>query len=200
MRTGKEYLESLRDRRTVIVDGEHVQDVTAHPAFAGIANTVAQMYDFAADSTNGMTAIAPETGREALKPFLIPRTPEDLRDRREAITRWAQLSHGFVGRGPDHVASFLAGFASHPKAFDRNGRRLGANVTSWYRRLLDDSLFFSYVIAPPQVSRATTAHGWDGDFVQVGVVDENQDGIVLRGAQMLGTSTAVSDYVLVSCI
>jgi 4-hydroxyphenylacetate 3-monooxygenase len=200
MRTGKEYLEALRDRRTVIVDGEYVQDVTAHPAFTGIANTVAQMYDFAADPTNSMTAIAPETGREALKPFMIPRTPEDLRARREAITRWAQLSHGFVGRGPDHVASFLAGFASHPEAFDRNGRRLGANVTNWYRRLLDDSLFFSYVIIPPQVSRATTAHGWDGDFVQVGVVEERQDGIVLRGAQMLGTSTAVSDYVLVSCI
>jgi 4-hydroxyphenylacetate 3-monooxygenase len=200
MRTGKEYLESLRDGRTVIVDGERVQDVSTHPAFAGVAATIAQLYDFAGDPANGMTAISPETGREALKPFLIPRTAEDLRDRREAISRWARLSHGFVGRGPDHVAAFLAGFASHPEVFDRNGRHFGANVTRWYRRLLDESLFFSYVIIPPQVSRETTAHGWDGDFVQVGVAEEDQDGIVLRGAQMLGTSTAVSDYVLVSCI
>ncbi len=200
MRTGKEYLEALRDRRTVIVDGEIVEDVTSHPAFGGIAGTVAQMYDFAADPANDMTYLAPETGRCALTPFMIPRSQQDLRARREAITKWARLSHGFAGRSPDHVASFLAGFASRPEVFDRDGREFGANVTSWYRRLLDESLFLSYVIIPPQVSRATTAHGWEGDFIQVGVVEERTEGIVLRGAQMLGTSTAVSDHVLVSCI
>lgn len=200
MRTGKEYLESLKDGRTVIVDGEKVDDVTTHPAFAGISKSIAAMYDFAADPVNEMTYVAPETGRPALKPFMIPRNREDLADRREAITKWAELSHGFVGRSPDHVGAFLAGFASHPEAFDRNGRELGKNVTRWYHRLLDESLFLSYVIIPPQVSRSTTAHEWEGDFVQVGVKEEREDGIVLRGAQMLGTSTAVSDHVLVSCI
>lgn len=200
MRTGKDYLESLRDGRAVIVDGEVIDDVPNHPAFAGIAKTVASMYDFAADPDNEMVYVAPETGRRALKPFMIPRTREDLRARREAITKWAELSHGFVGRSPDHVAAFVAGFASHPEIFDRDGHRLGDSVTTWYRRLLDESLFLSYVIIPPQVSRATTAHEWEGDFVQVGVVEERDDGIVLRGAQMLGTSTAVSDHVLVSCI
>lgn len=200
MRTGKEYLQSLQDGRTVVVDGEVVGDVVRHPAFAGIAHTIGGMYDFAADPANDMTYIAPETGRPALKPFMIPRSQQDLRARREAITRWAELSHGFVGRSPDHVGSFLAGFASHPDVFNRNGRNLGENVTNWYHKLLNESLFFSYVIIPPQVSRATTAHEWEGDFVQLGVVEENDDGIVLRGAQMLGTGTAVSDHVLVSCI
>lgn len=200
MRLGKEYLESLRDGRVVIVNGEAVSDVTTHPAFAGITATVAGLFDFAADPANDMTYIAPETGREALKPFLIPRSREDLRTRREAITQWAKLSHGFVGRSPDHVAAFMAGFASKPEVFNRNGRKLGRSVTAWYKKLLDESLFLSYVIIPPQVSRASTAHGWEGDFVQVGIVEEREDGIVLRGAQMLGTGTAVSDAVLVSCI
>lgn len=70
MRTGKDYLESLRDGRTVIVDGEVVDDVTAHPAFAGIAKTIAGMYDFAAAPANDMTYVAPEIGRTALKPFI----------------------------------------------------------------------------------------------------------------------------------
>jgi 4-hydroxyphenylacetate 3-monooxygenase len=55
MRTGKEYLDALRDGRTVVVDGEVVDDVTTHPAFSGIAATVAQMYDFAADPANDLT-------------------------------------------------------------------------------------------------------------------------------------------------
>ena len=200
MRTGNDYLESLSDGRQVIIDGEVVEDVATHPAFRGIAKTIAGLYDFAADPANDMTYEAPETGRPALKPFMIPRSREDLRDRREAITKLAELSYGFVGRSPDHVGAFLAGFASHPEAFNRNGRNLGENVTAWYRKLLDESLYLSYVIIPPQVSRATTANEWEGDYIQVGVVEEREDGIVLRGAQMLGTGTAVSDHVLVSCI
>jgi 4-hydroxyphenylacetate 3-monooxygenase len=200
MRSGQEYLEKLVDGRRVIVDGEVVADVTAHPGFAAIARSVARMYDFAADPANDMTYVAPETGEPALKPFMIPRSREDLDVWHEAIAKWARLSHGFVGRSPDHVAAFMAAFASHSEIFDRGERRFAANVRAWHERLLRESMFVSYVIIPPQVSRATTAHGWEGELVQVGVAEERDDGIVLRGAQMLGTSTAVSDYVLVSCI
>ncbi|MGH3748869.1 MAG: 4-hydroxyphenylacetate 3-hydroxylase C-terminal domain-containing protein, partial [Micromonosporaceae bacterium] len=48
--------------------------------------------------------------------------------------------------------------------------------------------------------RATNASGWDADFLQVGVVEEREDGIVVRGSQMLGTGAAVSDEILISCI
>ena len=41
---------------------------------------------------------------------------------------------------------------------------------------------------------------WDGDFVQVGVKEEREDGIVVSGAQMLATGGAVADEILVSCI
>jgi 4-hydroxyphenylacetate 3-monooxygenase len=200
MRSGQEYLDSLVDGRRVIVDGEVVEDVTRHPGFAGIARSVAEMYDFAADPANGMTYTAPETGRQALKPFMIPRSREDLASWRESIVKWHRLSHGFVGRSPDHVAAFMAAFAAHADLFDRGERRFAENVRAWYRRLLDESPFVSYVIIPPQVSRATTAHGWEGELVQLGVLEERDDGIVLRGAQMLGTGAAVSDHVLVSCI
>jgi len=33
IRTGEEYRAGLRDGREVWIDGEHVQDVTVHPAF-----------------------------------------------------------------------------------------------------------------------------------------------------------------------
>ena len=34
-RSGDDYMRALRDGRTVLVNGERVADVTAHPAFAG---------------------------------------------------------------------------------------------------------------------------------------------------------------------
>src|SRR5690348_5864504 len=103
MRKGDEYLASLRDDREVYLDGERVAEVTTHPAFAPIAHTIAGLYDLAADPDNDMTYEAPETGREANRVFSIPRSREDLTARRRAIETWARHSHGWVGRGPDHV-------------------------------------------------------------------------------------------------
>lgn len=200
MRTGTEYLSSLRDGRTVLIDGEKVDDVTTHPAFAPVATVIAELFDIAADPANGMQYTAPETGETANLTFSIPRTPEQLAARRAAIQRWASHTHGWVGRSPDHVGTFLAGFASRPSLFDTEKGSFGKNVTAYYERLLRENLFVSYAIIPPQISRATTASGWGEDFLQAGVVSESDEGIVLRGSQMLATGAAVADEVLITCI
>jgi 4-hydroxyphenylacetate 3-monooxygenase len=200
MRSGNDYVRSLRDGRAVYLDGARVDDVTAHPAFVGVINTVASLYDYAADGANQMTYASPETGAAANKAFMIPRSREDLAARRRAITNWANLSRGFVGRGPDHVASFLAGFAAAPHVFDTHKYQFAANVTRFYKHLLEQNLYVSYVIIPPQIDRSTTAHGWNEELLQVGVLKEQDGGYVVRGSQMLGTATAVSDYLFVSCI
>ncbi len=45
LRTGKDYLESLRDGREVWIDGERVSDVPTHPAFAPMVSLRARIYD-----------------------------------------------------------------------------------------------------------------------------------------------------------
>jgi 4-hydroxyphenylacetate 3-monooxygenase len=200
MRTGAEYLASLKDDREIYVDGERVQEVATNPAFAPIATTMSELFDMAADPANDMTYTAPETGAEANRVYSIPRCQSDLVTRRKAIETWARHTHGWVGRSPDHVGSFLAGFAAHPEAFASAPRDLAANVVNYHKRVLDQSLFVSYAIIPPQVSRATTAHGWEGEFIQVGVVAELDEGIVVRGAQMLATAAPVADDIFISCI
>lgn len=47
LRTGKDYIESIRDGREVWIDGERVTDVPSHPAFAPIVNVRARIYDLA---------------------------------------------------------------------------------------------------------------------------------------------------------
>ena len=46
---GEEYLESLRDGRTVYLGGERVDDVTTHPAFRNAARSFAMIYDLKKD-------------------------------------------------------------------------------------------------------------------------------------------------------
>lgn len=48
MRSGGEFLKSLRDGRAVYLDGQLVGDVTAHPAFAEPIRQVAALYLYAA--------------------------------------------------------------------------------------------------------------------------------------------------------
>lgn len=199
MRTSTDYLASLEDGRRVIVDGVRVEDVATHPAFAPIARTIGNLFDMAAEPASGMQAIDEVTGQPVNRLFLAPRSAEDLQAFRDAAQLWADHTHGWVGRSPDHVGAFVAAFSAHPEAFAED-RGLRDNVLAFHRRVVEDDLYVSYAIIPPQVSRATTAHAWEGDFIQVGVKEEREDGIVVRGAQMLATGGAVADEILVSCI
>lgn len=202
MRSGKDYLAALRDDREIHLDGRRVDDVTDHPAFAPVARTVAELFDVAADPASDMRATCAETGTETNRMYLPPRSREDLAAFRHAAQTWARHTHGWMGRSPDHVAAFMGAFAAHPEAFAGadGGRDLAANVAAYHRRMVRDQLYVSYAIIPPQVSRATTAHAWEGEFIQAGVVEERAEGLVLRGAQMLATGAAVADEVLISCI
>jgi len=197
MRTGRDYLDRLRDQRTVFLDGGPVADVTQHPAFAGAARTVAHLYDLAADPANDMSyAPNPERPVHVNRVFQIPRSREDLAARRLASTRWARATHGFFGRGPDHVAGFLAGFASAPDVFGR----FGQHVVDYYEKVRDEDLYVTYVIIPPHVDRTQIAPGQRDAFLQVGVVAERDGGMVVRGSQKLGTGTAIADELFVSCM
>lgn len=200
MRTGADYLASLNDGRCVLIDGQPVANVLDHPATAPIAATVARMYDFAADPANDMIYVAPETGREANRALMTPRSAADLKMRREAHIKWAGLTKGFVGRSPDHVPSTISAMAAHRHIFDEQGEQFGDNITRFYQRVLDESLYLAYVIIPPQVSRDTIASGWGEDFLQLGVVSSDEEGITVRGSAMLATSGAVADELFVSCI
>jgi 4-hydroxyphenylacetate 3-monooxygenase len=199
MRTSTDYLSSLDDGRRVIVDGKPVEHVASDPAFAPIARTIGDLLDLAADPAHGMQMHDDVAGRPVNRLFHAPRSAVELQSWREAAQVWADHTHGWVGRSPDHVGAFVAAFSAHPEAFATE-RGLADNVLAFHRRIVEDDLYVSYAIIPPQVTRATTAHAWEGDFIQVGVKEEREDGIVVRGAQMLATGGAVADEILVSCI
>ena len=201
-RSGDEYVRGLRDGRAVLLNGEQVADVTTHPAFAGGVHTVAQLFDLAHDPANSerMTYPSLRDGRPVNKSWLVPRTREDLVARRHAIKFWADASYGFLGRSPDHVASFFAGFAGSPGFFARGGQQFADNLTRFAAKAADEDLYLSYVIVHPTVDRSKPAHQQAEPFLYAGAAAERDDGIVIRGAQMLGTGSVMSDYIFVTVI
>ncbi|OWP56845.1 MAG: 4-hydroxyphenylacetate 3-hydroxylase [Thermoplasmatales archaeon B_DKE] len=198
MRNGNDYLDSL-GKREVYINGEKVSDVRKSPSFKGILGTLKKLYDFSYDPENHMQ-FTTEWGTRGNIIYNIPKSYEDMRQRHEAIKAWAQITMGFVGRSPDHVGSFLAGFAANSSVFDRDKRKFSSNVIRHYRNLVDTDVYFSYAIIPPQVDRSKKAHELPDKRIQVSVVEEREDGIVVRGSQMLATGAAVADVLFVSCI
>ncbi len=203
MRGGAEYLNAIAgDGRRVYIDGEVVADVTTHPAFRGAARSVARLFDIASDPANAavMTYPSPKTGAPVNRIWLQPRSRDDLIARRHAIERWSEATLGLMGRSPDHVAGFFVGYACAPEVLARGGQRFADNAVRFYERLRDDDQYISYTIVPPQIDRSKPAHQQDPPELYAGVVAERDDGIVISGAQMLGTGSVLSDWVQLSTI
>jgi 4-hydroxyphenylacetate 3-monooxygenase len=189
LKTGKEHLESLRDGRRVHIGGELVEDVTTHPAFRNAAASFAMLYDNKAAPENRDVMSFEEDGERYSSWFLMPKTRADLEKRMETHRRIAEWSHGLLGRSPDHVASFVTGLAMKPAMFDGIRQGFGDNIVNYYRQMRENDTFATYTVLPPQGARKPELYERAGMKVPtLRVVDETDDGVVIDGMKMLGTS------------
>src|SRR5512137_826850 len=72
-RTGKEFLQGLKDERQIWVGEERVRDVATHPALAGAARFVASLYDLQHEAAQACLMPDPETGEPINVSHMIPR-------------------------------------------------------------------------------------------------------------------------------
>ena len=203
LRTGSEYIRSIKaDGRRVFLNGEEIADVTTHPAFRGAVQSIARLYDLAADPTHRqkMTFASPISGDPVLRCFQIPQSSDDLAKRRIFSEAWAEATFGLMGRTPDHVAGFFTGYAAKPSVIARGGKQFAANLLRFFAYAREHHQYLSYVIVPPQIDRSKPAHKQSDPSLYAGVVKERDGGIVLRGAQQLGTGAILSDWLQISCI
>ncbi|MCZ6738900.1 MAG: Pyoverdin chromophore biosynthetic protein pvcC, partial [Actinobacteria bacterium] len=185
--TGDQYLESLRDGRSVYIDGERVKDVTKHPAFRNSARSIARLYDAMHDPDQKDVLLGVDRhGIETHKFFMPSYSAEELMAAREAIAAWARLSYGFMGRSPDYKASFMATLGAAPEFYSP----FEATAEAWYRRYAEQALFLNHILINPPIDRNREVH--EVEDVYLHAVKERDDGIVVRGAKMLATGSALT--------
>jgi 4-hydroxyphenylacetate 3-monooxygenase len=119
--------------------------------------------------------------------------------RRQAIAAWARLHHGFLGRSPDHLATTLGAMVMGIEVFRRNGAARAQALLAYFEYVRDRDLFVTYVIQNPQADKTATAAGQPRDLV-ARVTGQDEHGITIQGAKMLGTSAVMADELLVSNI
>ena len=194
LKTGAEYLESLRDGRTVYIGREAVTDVTTHPAFRHAAQSFAQLYDRKRDADNIDVMSYEEHGERYSAWFLPPRSRVDLRQRAETHRRIARWTCGLLGRSPDHVAAVVTGLALRPELCEGNRQGFGANLLRYWDAMRRHDLFACYTVLPPQGARTPELYHREGRRVPtLRVTQETDRGVVLTGMKMLGTAAVFAN-------
>src|SRR5579872_3246283 len=189
--TGEEYIESLRDGREVYIYGEKVADVTTHPAFQNSVRTTARLYDSLHDPARRDVVTAPtDTGNGGFThPFFrTPRSAADLYKDRDAIAEWARMTYGWMGRSPDYKAAFLGTLGANSafyKPYENNARE-------WYRKAQERCLFMNHAIVNPPVDRSRPPD--EVADVYVHVEKETDKGVVVSGAKVVATGSALTHY------
>src|SRR2546428_10633773 len=189
LKSGSEPLESLKDGRVVYIGSERVDDVTTHPGFGNGARSMAAIYDLKRVDP----AFSFAEGKERYSAyFLRARNREDLQKRTHLHRAIAAMSHGLLGRSPDHVSSFVTGMAMNPEVFGK----YGDNLTRYYEHMRKDDVYGVYAVLPPQAAR-------NPEFYQkhnlpvpsLRVVREDDDGLVITGMKMLATGAVFANEI-----
>jgi 4-hydroxyphenylacetate 3-monooxygenase len=202
IKTGNQHIAMLRDGREVYLDGKRVTDVTSHPAFRNSIRSYANLYDFQAQPGNidKMTFQPPGTDRRVSRIWELPTRYNELVERRQMLEAWTELHYGFMGRSPDHVASCLSGMYMGIDVFEQADPARAGALRDYYRYARDNDLFLTYVIVNPQANQAKSAHEQEDKYLAAGIVDQDAEGITVRGAKMLATSGIMANEVFCSCI
>ncbi|MET0851112.1 MAG: 4-hydroxyphenylacetate 3-hydroxylase N-terminal domain-containing protein, partial [Candidatus Rokuibacteriota bacterium] len=164
--TGAEFLESLRGTREVWIHGERVEDVTTHPAFRNPARMLARLYDaLHAPDTQAALTCPTDTGSGGYthRFFRASATAEELIAARDAITLWARLTYGWMGRSPDYKAAFLATLganADYYAPYQENARR-------WYVAAQERVLYMNHALVHPPVDRHRSADEGSDVYIHV---------------------------------
>jgi 4-hydroxyphenylacetate 3-monooxygenase len=205
--TGTRYLASLRDGREVWLDGEKIQDVTTHLAFTGMVHELARIYDLQHTEAyrDRMTFISPATGNRCSLSWLLPRSLEDLQQKRRNSEIWNEQCWGQLGRGPDMLAPYIITLydlrdtlsaVRHPRC------DFGENVVRYYHYCLEHDLFLTHALGDPQVDRSQQPQNEQRTVQEeelvLHVVEETTDGVIVHGAKQLATAAPISHETYVS--
>ncbi len=200
IRDGRRFLEEMDNTKREIWYGNEkiTYNITKHPAFRGVAQTLARLYDLQNDPEliDIMTYASPTTGERVSMSFLQPKTKEDLAKRTRMMKIWADHSFGLLGRTGDYLNSALMAMASAAEFFGKGQVDFAENIRRYYEYVRERDLLLTHTLINPQVNRAVNPSKLPDPFIAARVVEKNSEGVVVRGARMLAT-LPLADEILV---
>ena len=150
IRTGKQFIDSLRDDRTIYVNGERVKDVTEYPQFGGIVATLASLYDLQHEHRDEMTFASPKTGERVAASFILAETLEAAEFRAHAEELRADHTLGLMGRMPDFCNAMVTDFMAARSHLGRKEPRYAENLARYYDVVLVSAFVVGIILRFPE--------------------------------------------------
>ena len=200
VRSAEEYKASLNDGRTLFFKGDRVEDVTRHPDL-GVGAEHASL-DFAlaedAEYQDLMTVKVPETGETISRYFVSPTNTDDLLKRREMIETSTRLGGGVVLLIKEIGTDALFALSLVAKRIDEQyGTDYLKRVEAYHRDCQRKDLSMAVAQTDVKGDRSLNPSEQAHPDYYVRIVEEREDGIVVRGAKAHTTCAPYVDEIIV---
>lgn len=196
-RTGKQYVEALRDGRRVFQGGRRIEDVPSHPGFAGTIRTLAKLYDMQHSPEHAAIMTAKWQDERISYSYLPPANAEDLAAKRRNIELWADETLGQMGRYPDFCSELAVGLLDASDWLSEADPRFGANARAYHRRAATQDLCLTHALGDQFYDRSKRVLDQPDPDLILHVVRETAEGPIVRGLRNLATLAPLSDEALV---
>ena len=201
MKTGKEYVDSLRNRNIkVYIKGQLLdsKDVVNHPFIKGHVNSAAMTYDLAHDPVyeDLMTVTSHLTGKKINRFTHIHQSVEDLMKKVKMLRMISQKTGTCYQRcvGFDAInALYSVTFEMDKKLGTDYHRRLKSFLEYWQ----ENDLMVAGAMTDPKGDRSLRPSQQADPDLFVHVVEKNDAGIVIRGAKAHMTGMVNSHEMLI---
>lgn len=185
LRTPQQYIESVRDDRTVFYRGERVADVTTHPVIKKAVHHAALDFEMAEDPRYKDLAVVNEGAGEYSRYFKIPASTDDLLKR-------SQLIEAATAEGKTLVVLVKEIGTDALFALHRVSRQVDTKyetdylkrVQAFYKHCRDNDLALSVAQTDVKGDRSAGPLNQPDPDMYTRIVERRPDGIVVRGAKI----------------
>src|SRR6266853_1406749 len=182
IRTGNQYLDSIRDGREVYINGERVKDVTRNPMLKPLIDIRARIYDMQHAASSREFLSYQESGEWNAIANKLPRTQQDWWDKRRATDTVLDDIGGVVTRVGDETVGEMWSLFDGQDILNEVNPEFSANIRRHIDKVLKDDPFHVSANTDPKGDRSKPPQEQDPDML-LHVVKETDAGIIVRGAK-----------------
>jgi 4-hydroxyphenylacetate 3-monooxygenase len=182
IRTGSQYLDSIRDGREVYINGQRVKDVTRDPMFKPLVDIRARIYDMQHETDTRDVLSYQDGGDWNAVANMLPRAHADWSAKRRATDTVLDAIGGVVTRVGDETVGEMWSLYDGQDVLNEVDPRFSANIRTHIEAVLRKDPFHVSANTDPKGDRSKPPQEQDPDML-LHVVKETDAGIVVRGAK-----------------
>src|SRR6202171_3798110 len=156
IRTGKQYLDSIRDSREVYINGERVKDVTQNPMLKPLIDIRPRIYDMQHAAATREALAYQEAGEWNAIANKLPRTQQDWWDKRRATDTVLEDVGGVVTRVGDETVGEMWSLFDGQDVLDEVDPKFSANIRRHIQAVLEGDPFHVSANTDPKGDRSNT--------------------------------------------